>query len=135
MPQKLSEYPLHLGLGATSTVQPEFTGSMDWYQAYAQRVEADGVEGRLVTSHTFSSSWSTWEMHPHGSEVVLCVAGTVTLIQEGTNGLSTEAKFKLNPGEYAINPPGVWHTADVDEGKETTLVFITAGKDTQHKAR
>jgi uncharacterized cupin superfamily protein len=143
MPQKLSEYPIHLGLGATSTVQPKFAGP-EWYEAYAQRTESDGAEGRLVSSFTFSSSWTTWEMHPHGSEVVLCMAGTVTLIQEGTTttadgsscSKNAEAKVvQLNAGDYAINPPGVWHTADVEEGKETTVVFITAGKDTKIKPR
>jgi quercetin dioxygenase-like cupin family protein len=139
MPQKLSEYPIHLGLGATSTVQPKFTGSMDWYESYSQRTEQhDGAEGRLVSSFTFTSSWNSWEMHPHGSEIVLCTAGTATLIQQGTttDGSSkTATKVILNPGEFIINPPGVWHTADIDEGKEATLVFITPGKDTQNKAR
>ena len=39
----------------------------------------------------------------------------------------------LQPGEYAINPPGVWHTADVE--RSATAVFITAGLGTQHKPR
>jgi hypothetical protein len=37
------------------------------------------------------------------------------------------------PGEYAINLPGVWHTADVDG--EVTALFITAGMGTQHRPR
>jgi quercetin dioxygenase-like cupin family protein len=149
-PQKLSDYPVHLGLGATCTVQPEFTGTEDWYAAYGQRTEGDDAEGRLVSSFTFTSSWTTWEMHPHGAEMVLCIAGTVTLIQEGrataaatttddhettTAAAEVTTKVQLNPGEFIINPPGVWHTADVEEGQETTVVFITAGKDTQIKPR
>ena len=39
----------------------------------------------------------------------------------------------LGPGEYAINPPGVWHTADI--AGEATGVFITAGAGTQHRPR
>jgi quercetin dioxygenase-like cupin family protein len=39
----------------------------------------------------------------------------------------------LQPGEYAINPPGAWHTADVD-GRATAL-FVTAGMGTQHRPR
>lgn len=39
----------------------------------------------------------------------------------------------VGPGEYAINPPGVWHTADV-EG-EATALFITAGLGTEARAR
>lgn len=36
-------------------------------------------------------------------------------------------------GEYAINAPGVWHTADVET--EVTCVFITAGLGTEHRPR
>jgi len=39
----------------------------------------------------------------------------------------------LAAGEYAINPPGVWHTADVTE--TATAIFITAGEGTQHRPR
>ena len=35
--------------------------------------------------------------------------------------------------EYAINAPGVWHTADVTG--EATALFITAGKGTEHRPR
>ena len=69
-------------------------------------------------------------MHPSGSEVVLCIAGEITLVQElGGQHVRT----KLAAGEYAINAAGVWHTADV-EG-EATAVFITAGAGTQHRPR
>ena len=37
-------------------------------------------------------------------------------------------------GEYAINPPGVWHTANVDDG-EVEVLFITAGMGTEHRTR
>ncbi|HAG37451.1 MAG TPA: cupin, partial [Erythrobacter sp.] len=36
-------------------------------------------------------------------------------------------------GEYAINPPGVWHIADIVQ--EATAIFITAGEGTQHRPR
>jgi len=39
----------------------------------------------------------------------------------------------LRRGEYAINEPGTWHTADVSGS--ATAVFITAGLGTQHRAR
>jgi quercetin dioxygenase-like cupin family protein len=70
-------------------------------------------------------------MHPKGSEVVLCVAGSMTLHQERSDG--SHNAVTLNPGEYAINGPGTWHTADV-EG-EATAVFITAGMGTEHRSR
>ena len=39
----------------------------------------------------------------------------------------------LQPGQYAINPPGTWHTADVDG--EATGIFITSGFGTQIRPR
>ncbi len=128
---KITLNPIHLGLGATAEIQPDFNGSMDWYMDYAARSASDGVEGRLVSMHTFSESWDMWEMHPNGSEVVLCTSGSVTFIQELIDG--TENRIVLEAGEYAINDPGVWHTADVVE--KASVVFITAGMGTQHRAR
>jgi hypothetical protein len=121
--------PIHLGLGATAAIEPDFT-SNDWYEAYGARHEADGIEGRLVSLFTFEKPWDSWEMHPRGSEVVLCVAGEMTLVQEIAG---QHVRTKLAAGEYAINAPGVWHTADV-EG-EATAVFITSGIDTQNRPR
>ncbi len=129
--QNLTKNPVHLGLGASAEVLPEFTGAMEWYADYAQNHEADGAEGRLVTLHTFSESWGVWEMHPVGAEVVVCVAGNMTLIQEFADGSQQETV--LNVGEYAINEAGVWHTADV--ASEATALFITAGKGTEHRER
>jgi len=68
---KLNAHPIHLGLGATSVTQPEFTGAMQWYEGYGQRHSNDGAEGRLVSMHTFTEPWDVWEMHPSGTEVVL----------------------------------------------------------------
>ena len=129
--RKLEEHPLHLGLGATAITQPAFTGGMDWYVGYGERHDSDGAEGRLVSMHRFTESWPSWEMHPLGDEVVLCTAGQMKLIQEFPDG--TTASVTLGAGEYVINPPGVWHTADI-EG-EATAVFITAGLGTEHRPR
>jgi hypothetical protein len=131
MKHMLSEYPIHLSLGATATIQPSFTGDMDWYENYAAATASDGTEGRLVSQHSFSESWTSWEMHPNGSEVVLCTEGVINLTQEMYDG--SHLVLVLNKGEYAINLPGIWHTADVD-GPATAL-FITAGEGTQHRPR
>ena len=127
----INKYPEHLGLGSTAEAEPLFTGEMNWYQAYVERHEKDGAEGRLVSMHTFDAPWSMWEKHPSGSEIVLCVAGEITLHQEGIDQLVR--KVKLTPGTYAINPPNVWHTADVES--TATALFITAGLGTEHRPR
>ena len=131
MPNDLAKFPIHLGLGARAVVQPEFTGGMDWYEGYGARHGGDGAEGRLVAMHTFTESWDSWEMHPAGAEVVVCTAGAITLHQEAADGTVTQVT--LQPGEYAINEPGVWHTADVAD--HATALFITAGLGTQHRPR
>jgi mannose-6-phosphate isomerase-like protein (cupin superfamily) len=129
MPSLYSQF-IHLGLGATAEAQPAFTG-MDWYEAYGVRTAADGTEGRLVSLYRFTEDWTSWEMHPAGAEVVLCVAGAMTVVQEQADGTTLETV--LAPGDYAINAPGVWHTANVQS--EATAVFITAGEGTEHRTR
>jgi quercetin dioxygenase-like cupin family protein len=127
---RLHETPVHLGLGATVVPQEPFTGEPDWYARYGGRHAADGVEGRLVTMHTFNEPRSSWEVHPHGEELVLCTEGTITLHQEIDGEIRTAT---IRAGEAVVNPPGVWHTADVT-GTATAL-FITAGLGTQNRPR
>lgn len=126
----LSSTPIHLGLGATAVPQETFTGELAWYARYGERNAADGSEGRLVTIHEFSEPWTMWEMHPRGSELVVCLAGTLVLHQELLDG--TTRICTLLPDQAAINGPGVWHTADTDGAK---ALFITAGEGTEHRPR
>ena len=128
-PLSLERFPLHLGLGARAVSEPEFTG-MEWYAAYAERNAADGPEGRLVSLYSFSENWTSWENHPMGDEVVICVTGEITLIQEVADGT---ASVTLRAGDYAIIPRGVWHTADTAD--HATALFITAGMGTEHRPR
>ena len=130
----LETFPIHLGRGATAAPEPPFPRderAMDWYMDYGHRHAADGAEGRLVSMFRFTESWPTWEMHPAGDEVVICTSGSIALTQEFPDG--RVEKVTLGPGEYAINPPGVWHTADVDG--EATCLFITAGEGTENRPR
>lgn len=127
---ELERIPVHLGLGAKAFTLEPFTGEMSWYQRYGERVASDGVEGRLVTMHSFSEPWSMWEMHPKGHELVVCISGHIVLRQEIDGKTVT---VDLRPGFAVINPPGVWHTADVD-GPATAL-FVTAGTGTEHRPR
>jgi mannose-6-phosphate isomerase-like protein (cupin superfamily) len=127
----INVHPIHLGRNATAEVEPEYTGDPQWYEEYGSRRAEDGFEGRLVGMYRFTADWDSWEVHPHGSEVVLCVAGSMTLHQEKADG--SRATVTLTAGQYAINEPGTWHTADVED--EATAVFITAGMGTEHRPR
>jgi quercetin dioxygenase-like cupin family protein len=126
----LGERFIHLGLGATAVPQPPFSG-MEWYAGYGKRHDADGAEGRLVSLYTFVEPWDSWEMHPAGDEVVVCTSGAITLHQEHADG--SRDRLEIQAGEYAINPRGTWHTADVTG--EATALFITAGIGTEHRPR
>jgi mannose-6-phosphate isomerase-like protein (cupin superfamily) len=131
MAHRLDRHPIHIGLGAQAVPQPPFTG-IDWYGDYMARHGADGAEGRLVSQHTFSESWDSWEMHPAGDEVVLMLSGEGVLHPELADGLTAEVR--LVAGEYAVNPPGAWHTMDLISA-EATALFITAGLGTEHRPR
>jgi mannose-6-phosphate isomerase-like protein (cupin superfamily) len=130
MPQSLAQNFIHLGPGATAISQPDFNGG-EWYEGYGARHDGDGADGRLVSQFTFTAPWDSWEMHPEGEEVVLCIAGMMQLHQEFADG--TTASASLGPGQYAINPRGCWHTADIDGS--ATAVFITAGLGTRTRPR
>lgn len=116
----------HLDDAGGAKAQPEF-GGMEWYADYEAR---NGGSGRLVALHAFSAPWDSWEMHPAGDEMVICTRGELTLVQEAQGG---EVRIPLLAGQYAINPAGVWHTADADTPCD--VLFITAGAGTRHKPR
>jgi mannose-6-phosphate isomerase-like protein (cupin superfamily) len=126
----LAEFPVHLGGGATARPMARFDGTPDWYLRYGEATAADGDDGRLVSIFTFTESWDTWEMHPHGDELVACVAGSMVLHQE-VDGV--ERTVELRAGQAVVNPPGAWHTADVTE--PATAFFVTAGRGTQIRPR
>jgi len=51
---KITLNPIHLGLGATAEIQPDFTGEMDWYMNYASMPSMIQVFGTL----------SMWQKRP-----------------------------------------------------------------------
>lgn len=128
---RLIDQPIHLGREGLATIEPPFTRDMRWYEDYGARHAADGADGRLVCELSFNENWASWEQHPKGSEIVYCLAGKLVLHQELADGRIVTTM--LEPGDYAINPPGIWHTADV-EG-EARALFITSGEGTQNRPR
>lgn len=129
-PFVLADTPVHLGLGSTAEPLHGFSWDPSFFAGYAERTASDGDEARLVTMFPMDASWTSWERHPAGAEVVLLVSGHVVLIQE-VDG--EERRVEVRAGEAIINPPGVWHTADVIEPGDA--VFVTAGVGTEHRPR
>jgi quercetin dioxygenase-like cupin family protein len=126
----LSKTYVHLGLGSRAVPVPDFEWTPEFLQRYAAEHDGDGDEGRLVMLDASEKSWNHWERHPAGDEVVVVISGRTTLIQE-IDG--TDRRIDLSAGQAAINPKGVWHTADVDEPGE--VLFVTPGTGTEHRAR
>ena len=85
----------------------------------------------LVTTARYSASWQSWEQHPLGEEIVCLLSGRMTLIQE-RDGAQVEVAL-TQTGQYALNPRGTWHTADVHE--DSLLLFVTAGEGTVTRPR
>ena len=130
-PFDLSRFPVHLGLGATVEHLPEFDGSPDWYESYGTAHESDGAEGRLVSLHTFDGSWDSWEMHPQGRGAGGLRRAAASRCHQEIDGEHRTAV--LEAGQAIVNPPGVWHTADVDA--TATALFVTAGMGTEVRPR
>jgi mannose-6-phosphate isomerase-like protein (cupin superfamily) len=126
----LSRFPAHLGLGARVERLAAFDGTPGWYERYGADHADDGDEGRLVSLHTFDAPWDSWEMHPYGDELVCCVEGSMTLHQEIDGAVTS---VTLGRGDAIVNPPGAWHTADID--RTATAFFITAGRGTEVRPR
>jgi mannose-6-phosphate isomerase-like protein (cupin superfamily) len=121
---------VHLGLGARVDTLPDFEWTQEYLESYGQRTASDGDEGRLVTLMRQDASWESWERHPAGDELVVLLSGRADLIQE----IDGEHRVvPLTPGTAVVNPPGVWHTADVHEPGEA--LFITAGRGTETRPR
>jgi mannose-6-phosphate isomerase-like protein (cupin superfamily) len=81
----------------------------------------------LVTTFGYDRDWPTWEMHPHGDEVVVLLEGRATFVLE-VDGRERTVEL-ASGGAYVIVPRGTWHTA-----RTTTpcrMLFITAGEGTQ----
>src|SRR5688500_6505546 len=74
--------PIHLGLGSRVMVVDGFAWDGEVLAAYAAAVAADGAEGRIVMAFEGDRSWDSWERHPAGDEVVICLSGRMTLIRE-----------------------------------------------------
>ena len=129
----LETFPVHLGLGGAMMTEPAFGRDMSWYMDYARRHDGDGdgADGRLVCVLPFTENWASWERHPAGGELVYCISGRMILHQEMADG--SVVTTELMPGHYAINPPGIWHTADIPE--PSSALFITAGMGTENRAR
>ncbi|MEO0539577.1 MAG: cupin [Cyanobacteria bacterium P01_A01_bin.105] len=101
----------------TPTLYPDLLSNFDQFKGHT-----------LVSVHSFSKDWATWERHPAGDEIVMLLAGPVTLHLQTDDGETAVTLTTM--GQYIVIPQGLWHTAKVSE--PTTLLFITPGEGTEN---
>ena len=126
----ITQAPIHLGRGGTAAPVEDFDWSDERLAAYADATRDDGPDGRMVMMFHTAGAWTVWERHPLGAEVVIACTGTHRFVQQLDDG---ECVVEISAGQALVNPPGVWHTADSDEGG--WVVTITPGLETEHRPR
>ncbi|MCO5144144.1 MAG: cupin domain-containing protein [Oligoflexia bacterium] len=86
--------------------------------------------GYLVAQYEFKETWSQWECHPNGDELLIAIDGSMELVLE--NDGSQEVVSLSAPNSFLI-PAGTWHTANVKE--PCRIIGISAGEGTQTRAK
>lgn len=92
--------------------------------------EAIGAFGKgwLVSEYSFAADWSSWEMHPHGDELVYLLSGAVDFVLDEGGKKKT---ISLRGCGAVVVPKGVWHTAKVIE--PSRMLHVTRGEGTVHR--
>ena|SRR5690606_2886049 len=127
-PLDLLKDAVHL-FGARSQASPVLDFNHD-YEKYLGEFCSQDDPGRLVSLYETKSDWPSWEAHPLGDELVIVLSGKAEFIQELEG---KERRVVLAPYGALINPPGVWHTANVIE--PFLALFVTPGPGTTHRPR
>lgn len=111
------------GTATTKAVGPHFYEELDR--------EFAGFRGcTLVQRFAFREPWPTWEVHPHGDELVYLLEGATDFVLRVDD--ADRIVRLARPGTYVVVPRGVWHTARPHA--PTVLLFFTPGEGTCNAA-
>lgn len=83
----------------------------------------------LVMTFAFEKPWPTWEIHPHGDELVYLLEGDTDFLLHYPEGDVTVRVSE--PGSYVVVPKNTWHTARPHA--PTRMLFVTPGEGTQNQ--
>jgi hypothetical protein len=100
-PHQMQSVYVHLGPEGTSIPLP-VTDS--FWQDIGSGVFDHLGPVRLLAQMEFTESWSSWEMHPGGEEIVCLLSGAVEFIL-AKDGVERSMSLKA-PGSYVIVPRG-----------------------------
>ena len=135
MPKTLDPIENYLLLETDGTAVTLPGGEAFWTQLMSGRPTDAGVQrlmnaphGRLLSMMPMNATWTNWEMHPAGDEILFLVSGELVLVLEEDG---EERSVELKAGKLAIVPRGVWHTARI--GTPCVLLALTDGLGTQHR--
>ncbi len=124
-PHRLSETPAVLSPDNGAHLRP---AGEDFYAALER--DFDGFRGHtLVMTYAFDTPWPTWEIHPHGDELVYLLEGDTDFVLR-VNGADITVRVH-EPGSYVQVPRNTWHTARPHA--PTRMLFITPGEGTRNE--
>jgi mannose-6-phosphate isomerase-like protein (cupin superfamily) len=115
---------VYLLLGGAGTAETVAGGDAFWKMP-ADELDRIAAEW-LLTEFDFNEDWKTWEMHPHGDELVYLLSGAMDFILK--KGEISETRELRGKGLIVV-PRGAWHTARVLE--PSRVLFVTFGKGTE----
>ncbi len=115
-----------------NTVMPvrDFGFDGESFEQYTRELCTDELPGRIIMIEESPESWSAWECHLIGDEVVYVLEGSGRFLQNTGEGVTT---IPFKAGDAVINPRGVWHTADVDSPMRA--MYLTPCPGTVHRNR
>ena len=103
----------------THPVGPDFWSTIDTNPS---------IQPTLITVSGSDSSWSSWEMHPRGDEILVLLQGEAIMVFERADG---DEHIPMRAGSSLVVPTGVWHRAII--AAPMRMLFITYGEGTTHR--
>ncbi len=98
----------------------------DFWETIDQRAELS--RGYLMMVGPMDATWTTWERHPAGEEIVYLLSGSVDFVLDLPDG---EQIVELRGRACTIVPRNTWHRAIVHDPGD--MLFVTPGDGTTHR--
>ena len=121
-PFDLDETYIHLDLPNAT----ELAVGPDFWETIDQRTELS--RGYLMMVGPMDATWTSWERHPAGEEIVYLLSGSVDFVLDLPGG---EQTVELRGRACCIVPRNTWHRAIVHEAGD--MLFVTPGEGTSHR--